>query len=292
MKILWLTSFRPFGLSVDNDNTQNLFLNSIKYFGGNIKLIVTQFGEKNVKENLDLSNVNYILKNYDRKKLPPGEKFSNQIMCHNALEEFCQNNEDYDFLVYSTCDIVIPTNLICVLNEIKSNNFMAYVFPNTLVKNSKILKTVFPLYGIDLIIFKIDKIRAQKFFELNKGWEQYGWGVNEHYYMSMKDALKLSSINLWKKMDIIKFENDFAGMNESRIRQIEDWNKNKNFFLKYLKKNRLSKFWALGSYYFIILKHFNFKYLTPLLFLKYCLMFIKAPLILIFKLFGHKDYTK
>jgi hypothetical protein len=128
--------------------------------------------------------------------------------------------------------------------------------------------------------------------ELNKDWEQYGWGVNEHYFMSMKDALDLPSVNLWKKMDIIKFENDFNTFDESRSGQISEWKKNKNFFLKYLKKNNLSCFWALGSYYFIIFKHFNFRYLTPLLLIKYCMVFIQAPLVLIYKILRLKNYIK
>jgi hypothetical protein len=87
-------------------------------------------------------------------------------------------------------------------------------------------------------------------------------------------------------------ENDFEGFNESRNSQISDWKKNNEFFLKYLKKNKLSKFWALGSYYFIIFKHFNFRYLTLSLFIKYCLVFVQAPLVLIYKLLRFKNYIK
>lgn len=291
MKILWWTSFRSFGISLDNDNTQNLFLNSINRFGNSIKLIITQFGEKNVKENLDRHNVDYILEHFDREKLPKNEKFSNQIMCQNALNEYCKEKSCYDFLVYSTCDIIVPPNLIDILSKIKfKKNYMAFVFPNTQIKNGKLLKKIFPVYGIDLIIFKIDKNIASKFKELNKDWEQYGWGINEHYFMSMKQALSLESINLWKKMDVIKYENDFGGLNETRERQIFDWKKNYNFFIKYLQKNKLSKKWAYGSYYYIIFKHFNFRYMTFKLFIKYCLLYIQAPLILLYKLLKMKNY--
>jgi hypothetical protein len=292
MKVLWWTSFRPFGISNDNDNTQNIFLNSIKYYKSNITLIVTQFGEQNVKKSLVRQDINFIFKEYPKKKLPNKERFSNKIMCENALKEYCKVFSDYNYLIYSTCDIIVPNNLLQELNNIKYKNFMAYVFPNTLVKNSKMLKNIFPLYGIDLIVFKIDKIKANRFLELNKDWEQYGWGVNEHYFMSMKDALDLPSVNLWKKMDIIKFENDFNTFDESRSGQISEWKKNKNFFLKYLKKNNLSCFWALGSYYFIIFKHFNFRYLTLSLLIKYCMVFIQAPLVLIYKILRFKNYIK
>jgi hypothetical protein len=291
MKLLWWTSFRSFGISHDNDNTQRIFLNSIRSLK-NTTLIVSQFGEKGVQKNLISHNIKYIFKNAHKNILPPGEKFSNKIMCHNALVEYCKKNSNYDYLVYSTCDIYVPENLIKVLNTIKLKNFMGYVFPNVLVKNGKLLKNVFPLYGIDIIVFKLNKNLAKKFLKLNYDWEQYGWGINEHYLMSMKKALDIPSINLWKYMDIIKFENDFMGLNESRARQISDWVKNKNYLLKYLKKNKLSTLWANGSYYYIIYKHFSFKFLSLGLLLNYMLLFFQAPLIFLYKILRIKNYIK
>jgi hypothetical protein len=80
MKVLWWTSFRPFGISNDNDNTQNIFLNSINFFKSNITLLVTQFGEQNVKKTLIKQDINFIFKEFPKKKLPIGERFSNKIM--------------------------------------------------------------------------------------------------------------------------------------------------------------------------------------------------------------------
>jgi hypothetical protein len=291
MKLLWWTSFRSFGISRDNDNTQRIFLNSIRNLN-NTTLIVSQFGEKGVKKNLISHKVKFIFKNVNKNILPQGEKFSNQVMCHNALVEYCKKGSSYDYLVYSTCDIFIPENLTKVLNTIKLKNFIGFVFPNVLVKNGKLLKKIFPLYGIDLIVFKLSKNLAKKFLKLNYDWEQYGWGINEHYLMSMKESLDIPSVNLWKYMDIIKFENDFIGLNESRVRQIADWDKNKNYLLKYLKKNKLSNFWATGSYYYIIFKHFSFNFLSFRLLLNYILLFFQAPLIFLYKILRIKNYIK
>ena len=69
MKALWWTSFRPFGVSNDNDNTQNIFLNSIKNYKSSVTLIVTQFGEKNVKKTLARQDINFIFKEYPKKKI-------------------------------------------------------------------------------------------------------------------------------------------------------------------------------------------------------------------------------
>jgi len=285
MKALWWTSFRPFGVSNDNDNTQNIFLNSIKNYKSNVTLIVTQFGEKNVKNTLARQDINFIFKEYPKKKLPIGERFSNKIMCENALQEYCKKSSNYDYLIYSTCDIIAPNNLLEELKNIKYKNFMAYVFPNTLIKNGKLFNKVNPIYGVDIIIFKIDKKIAKKFLTLNKDWEQYGWGINENYFMCMKDALDIPSVNLWKKMDVIKFENDFKSFNETRKNQIIEWDKNNKYFIRFLKKNNLSLFWSKGSYYYLILRHFNFRLLSLSLFLKYLLFFLGLPFAILRKIF-------
>lgn len=285
MKVLWWTSFRPFGVSNDNDNTQNIFLNSIKNYKSNVTLIVTQFGEKNVKKTLARHDINFIFKEYPKKKLPIGKRFSNKIMCENALQEYCKKSSDYHYLIYSTCDIITPNNLLEELKNIEYKNFMAYVFPNTLIKNGKLFNKINPIYGIDIIIFKIDKKIAKKFLTLNKDWEQYGWGINENYFMCMKDALNIPSVNLWKKMDVIKFENDFKSFNETRKNQIIEWRKNNKFFIRFLKKNNLSLFWSKGSYYYLILRHFNFRLLSLSLFLKYLLFFLGLPFAILRKIF-------
>ena len=229
-------------------------------------------------------NINFIFKEYQKKKLPHGERFSNHIMCENALVEYLKKKSNFQYLVYSTCDIIVPTNILEELRKIKSKNFMAYVFPNTLIKNGKLLNTFGPIFGVDMIIFKIDRKLAKKFLTFNRDWKQYGWGINENYFMCMKDALKISSINLWKKMNVIKFENDFAGFNETRNNQIKEWNKNKGYFIHFLKKNNLSLLWAHGSYYYMIFKHFNFRFFSFSLFLKYAIFFLGLPFAIVKKI--------
>jgi hypothetical protein len=101
----------------------------------------------------------------------------------------------------------------------------------------------------------------------------------------MKDALDIPSVNLWKKMDVIKFENDFKSFNETRKNQIIEWDKNNKYFIHFLKKNNLSLFWSKGSYYYLILRHFNFKLLSLSLFLKYLLFFLGLPFAILRKIF-------
>ena len=50
MKILWITTFRSFGISKKNDAVQKKFLNDLNKLNSDITLSVTIFNEKNVKK--------------------------------------------------------------------------------------------------------------------------------------------------------------------------------------------------------------------------------------------------
>ena len=66
-------------------------------------------------------------------------------------------------------------------------------------------------------------------------------------------------INLFKKMNVLKFDNDLKAFSENRNWQIRSWKENQKFFLNFLKKNKLSKLYAYGSYYYLLFKIFNIK---------------------------------
>ena len=53
MKILWITTFRSFGISSKNDNVQKKFLRSLEDLKQDITLAVTIFNEKNIKKNIN-----------------------------------------------------------------------------------------------------------------------------------------------------------------------------------------------------------------------------------------------
>ena len=87
-----------------------------------------------------------------------------------------------------------------------------------------------PHYGIDIFIFRINKKTAKKFLKSIKDWNQYDWGISDNFYVSVCELLNLPIYNIFKKVSILKFENDFKTINESRNWQISSWNENKIFF--------------------------------------------------------------
>ena len=87
------------------------------------------------------------------------------------------------------------------------------------------------------------------------------------------NALKLDIFNLFKYINIIKFDNDFKSFKEDREWQINSWKENQQYLLNFLKNNKLSKLYAYGSYYYLLFKKFNLRDLNFRLFLSYLIFY-------------------
>ena len=271
MKALWLVSFRPIGKSKLNDFYQSLFVDSIKSIDFDITFSLTQFNEENVEEFIKKKNIKNFYINIPKTDLPPGKKYSNKIMLDNSLDQYLEN--EFDYLIYSTADIIVPNNLFQELTKIDSDEFCALVYPNTHINNGVIRNSYWPHYGIDLIIFKISKSKAQEFKKIIKEFNQYDWGINENFYIAASEALKLKVLNLFKYTNVLKFENDFGAFTEDRTWQIKSWKENQVYFLNFLKSVKLSGLYAYGSYYYLLYKIFNFKDLNFKLILSYLIFY-------------------
>ena len=137
-------------------------------------------------------------------------------MLKNALNQFLE--DDYDYLICSSADIIIPNNLFKELDKIKKNEYCALVYPNIHIKDGVMKNNYWPHYGIDLIVFKYQK-NAIKFQNISKNYKQYDWGIIENFYIAISDALELEKINLYKNCNVIKFDNDFQAFEENRNSQ-------------------------------------------------------------------------
>ena len=193
-------------------------------------------------------------------------------MLENALSQFI-DKDDFQYLIYSTADVIIPNNLFKVLSKIKLDKFCALIYPNTHVTDGKIKSNFWPHYGIDLIIFKISKNDAKKFQLMIKNYNQYDWGINENFYIAASEALNLKIFNLFKFSNVLKFDNDFGAFTEDRSWQVKSWKENQGYFLRFLKDNKLSQFYAYGSYYYLLYKIFNIKDLNFNLLFSYLIFY-------------------
>tara|TARA_B100000530_G_scaffold333035_1_gene280366 strand:- start:1146 stop:2009 length:864 start_codon:yes stop_codon:yes gene_type:complete len=285
MKALWLVSFRPVGTSKQNDFYQDSFVESIKNIDFDITFSLTQFDEKNVKKFIDDKNIKNFYINIPKSELPNNKKYSNKLMLNNALEQYIKKG-DFDYLIYSTADIIVPKNLFLNLSNIKEKNFCALVYPNTHITNGVVKSNFWPHYGIDLIVFKISKEKSIKFKEIIKSYNQYDWGINENFYIAASEVLRLKKFNLFKFCKVMKYDNDFEAFTEDREWQRKSWKENQDHFLKFLKANGLNKLYAYGSYYYLLFKIFNLRDLNFNLLLSYLIFYpynLSKKMISIFK---------
>ena len=290
-----MTSLRPIGKSLENDKIQELFVKSLENFSSKITLSLTQFDDYGVKEYIDNKKINKFFINFPSKNLPSGTKYSNKIMLDNALDQYLENN--FEYLVYSTADILLPNNLFEEIESIKQKigkdkEFCSLVFPNILNKNGNIKSYTTPHYGIDFFIFRLTKRSVLKLKKSIKSWDQYDWGINDNFYVSVCELLKLPIFNIYKNVEIIKFENDFKTINENRSWQVNSWKKNQKYFIKFLKKNNISLFFAYGSYYYLLIKIFKLRDLNVKLSIVYFKFYIKTPIHLIKKLIDIFSFKK
>ena len=292
MYLLIETSFRPVAISKNNDLYQLMFLNSLKNLNCDLTICATQFDDLGVENVLRESGLNYIYNNISKNNLPDGKKYSNHKIFLRALQEFCKQENNYDFFIYSCSDILLPSNLS---NELlKRRDFIGVnlIYPNTLIKNGKMLNYYDVIYGIDLIMFRIDKLKAKLFLEALSDWKQYDWGINENFLLAIAHLLHLPVSNLIRHMDLIKFENNFNETKEDRTWQINSWNQNKIYLIDFLKRYNLPLLYAKGSYYYLLYKIFNFKDLNLRLLIIYIKVFLYYLPKAFFKIYNWKIFLK
>ncbi len=150
-------------------------------------------------------------------------------------------------------------------------------------KNQTIVSETTPHYGIDLFVFKISKNKMLKLKEAIKSWNQFDWGINDNFYVSVCEMLDLPIYNIYRDNKLIKIENDFKTIKEDRTWQTTSWKKNQKFFINFLSKNNLPLLYAYGSYYYLLIKIFRFSDFNFKLFIVYLKFYIKTPLHLIKK---------
>jgi hypothetical protein len=292
MKLLIATSFRPFGVSKNNDSYQLMFLNSLKNFNCDLTICATQFDDLGVENILRKSELPYIYNNISKKNLPIGKKYSNHEIFRSALKEFCKKESNYDFFIYSCSDILLPSNLINELFKRIDIQSVNLIYPNTQIKNGKMLNYYTFIYGIDLIMFRIDKLKAELFLEVLSDWKQYDWGINEHFLLAIANLLNLPVYNLVRYMDVLKFENNFNDIKEDRTWQINSWNENKIYLINFLKRHNLSLLYAKGSYHYLLYKIFNFKDLNLRLLIIYIKVFLYYLPKALFKISNWKNFLR
>ena len=75
-----MTSLRPIGKSIENDEIQNLFIESLKNLKAEMTLSLTQFDDEGVKEYIEKQNIKNYFVNFEKK---------NYLMAINTQIKLC-----------------------------------------------------------------------------------------------------------------------------------------------------------------------------------------------------------
>lgn len=284
MKILWITTFRSFGISKKNDAIQKKFLKDLENLNAQITLSVTIFNEVNIRKNIKSKKLKVsFFQNF--KKLPHQSKYSQSICMENALKLF---NNSYDYIIWSTADITIPKNFIQKISSFNHDGYLLTAFPIFFVTSKNKILKYSANWGLDLFILKLSsKNSIKKFKKLVKQCPNYGWGCYEHFFSSISEALNIKYINICKNLVIKKYNNDRNAFNDFRDHEIKSWKINQKYLIKYLKKNKLNVLYATGSMFYLIFKFFNFQELNLRSIIIYTKIIFKVPLSLIRRVFNN-----
>lgn len=271
--ILWATSFRPFGISEENDKIQNQFLECISNSANvHITLCVTQFGEQKVEEALENLSIR---KRIFQEKPPIGFKYSQTTILANALREYRMSGT-YDHLVWSTCDFTFDENFLFKLTRRSIGaDTCSLILPQHNVNHRGQVNRFEFNFGIDFFIFKLGEVNAEKFEKLNYNYLNRGWGCFEHFLASVPHILNIPIRNRYSLGNIRKFENDRRTFGEMSATQIKEWKINNEELQRFLVAEKKSKLFATGSMYYLFYKSTQLSDLSPSLILTLPSLFFK-----------------
>ena len=264
-KILWCTSFRPFGQSGENDVIQSKFIDCISESRNvEVDICAAQFGEAGVKETLQKSKANFFHKNC----IPPkGRKYSQTIILDYGLEIFTSTKQ-YTHFIWSTCDFTFSDNFLeSMLTNNSSNQKCSFILPQRHMKSGGVVNTFAFNFGIDWFMYELKQEKALIFKKINGDYENIGWGCFEHFLSAAPHLLGIETRNAFKLGNIIKYDNDRVAFSETRKSQIDEWNENNDRLISFLSRYGLSKLFATGSMYFLFYKNTRLADISPSLLL-------------------------
>lgn len=243
-KIVICTTFRDFK-GTENDGIQRLFLNSLeKQTYQNFVLIVTLFGEKSVKAEIDKYNFSSC---FYEENVPKPYRYSHKAVLNNAINHCKSLNEDF-IVIWTTCDIFFNDSFFQSIIENCAKNTIGTSHPHIIYSsildfnNSISPKVISSInQGFDLVYFDRSVIENIKIQNAIRNFQNYDWGLYEHFLISLNELLEECFMpNLFEYSKICKIENNRELTNESKVFFEKSHQLNKIKFDDFLKENQIS----------------------------------------------------
>jgi len=244
-KIIICTTFREFRNN-SNDAIQKNFLNSLENQSeSDFELVVTTFGEKNVKKVVKQHALkSTFFDNFNNKY-----RFSSTDVLYNGIKRI---KKDTEILIWTTCDILLPTNFITTLLNSKLTNTCFSSTPHNIIENGK--KSFKFISGLDFVGFDSDFLSKKAVTEEIKEIKFNNWGGYEFFLTALAEKHHQKFQNLWPEIEISKIENDREMTNESYQYMMTNLVTNQSLLYKFLSDNKIHYFFPLGLFFILKLK--------------------------------------
>lgn len=240
-KIIVCTTFREFN-QTKNDEIQFLFLESIKKQKySNYLLVVTTFGEKNVKPVLQKKFGNKVLIVEETLK---EYRYSLTTVVLNGIK-IAKEYKD-SVLIWCTCDIILKPDYFSIINNIYEKNIVGTTHPNLVAKTvadyRKKSISMAPLgKGFDLLFFATELLKQEEVIKIIQKYYFYEWGAFEHFLIGIALMYSDNLINLVNYSNIIKIENDREANHESKEFFEECSKRNMRLVLKCIRETNMPR---------------------------------------------------
>lgn len=214
-KIIVCTTFREFR-KTENDKIQLLFLKSIKKQKySNFLLVVTTFGEKNVKVILEEEFGNKVIViDEELEKF----RYSLSLVVLNGIK--IAKEYKNSILIWCTCDIILKPNYFSIINKLYKKDIVGTTHPNLIAKTvtdyeNKEFTMSSLNKGFDLLFFATELLKKEEVIDIIQNYLFYEWGVFEHFLIGIALMYSDNLVNLVNYANIIKIENDRKATRES-----------------------------------------------------------------------------
>jgi len=256
LRIIVATTFRDFK-GTENDKLQREFLKSLSYQTyKNFEIVVTLFGEKNVKsevEKFELDSYFYnsmVFENY---------RYSLTKVILNAIRHVSSRYDNY-LICWTTCDVIYDKTFFETIIKHYDDSYIGTSHPHIIFssigefRNMSANRKVGLSRGFDVIFFDKKFIENPKVKPSIEKYVFYDWGVFEHFLISLNElSNNVKMVNIYEESKIYKVENNRELTGESNQFLSNSHRRNSKVFINFLEEMNISK-----EYFDLVYCHLKF----------------------------------
>lgn len=259
-KIIICTTFRDFKGS-ENDDIQRLFLRSLEsQTYRNFEVVVTLFGEENVRKELNHYNFKTVCYDGDAQDF----RYCLTQVVLNAMNHADYIRNENFIVLWTTADVVYNKDFLETIVRRVESNVIGTSHPHKIYtsidnyKKGKDPSSNSLFSGFDLLFFDRTFISKKSTRNSLEKYIFYDWGIFEHFLIALNELTKdVKMVNIFQETQINKIENDREITKEPSKFLLKSHRRNSRVLKGFLEDNNISK-----SYFDLTYCHLRFRLTT------------------------------